>query len=152
MQPANPVTAALHEWIGVFMRRSTRNLLLYARERSLSMSQVGALLHLHHEGVTGVSDLSDDLGVTTAAASQMLERLVQQDLVARSESPHDRRVKQIALTAEGRQVLLECIRARQGWLDGLAAVLTPEEQTQVIAALRLLIERAQQLQEPPPEE
>jgi DNA-binding MarR family transcriptional regulator len=148
MDASNPVTAALQEWIGVFMRRSTRNLLLYAKESGLSMSQVGALLHIHQAGVSAVSDLGDDLGISTPAASQMLDRLVQQELVARSEDPHDRRMKQIALTAKGRQVLLESIRARQSWLDDLAPLLTPAEQEQVIAALRILIRRANQLQEP----
>jgi len=147
MRPADPVTAALHEWIAVFMRRSTRNLLLYAKESGLSMSQIGALLHVHHAGISGVSDLGCDLGITTAAASQMLDRLVQHGLVLRSEDPHDRRAKQIALTAKGHQVLLGSIRARQSWLDDLAAVLTPEEQEQVVAALRTLIERANQLQQ-----
>jgi DNA-binding MarR family transcriptional regulator len=125
-------------------------MLLYAKESGLSMSQIGAILHIHHAGISGVSGLGDDLGVTTAAASQMLDRLVQQGLVARSEDPHDRRAKQIALTAKGRQILLECTRARQSWLEGLAAVLSPAEQEQVVAALRVLIERANQFQEPPP--
>ena len=83
------------------MHRSIRHLLRYARENGLSMSQFGALLHIHRMGSSGVTDLGDHLGVTSAAASQMLERLVQQGLILRTEDPNDRRVKQIVLTDKG---------------------------------------------------
>lgn len=110
------------------------------------MSQICAMLHIHRKGVSGVSDIGDDLGVTNAAASQMLERLVLQGLVARSEDPHDRRAKQIILTEEGHRKLQESIQARQVWLDDLAYLLSPEEQGQVIGTLRMLIDRANQLE------
>jgi len=128
------------------MRRSMRNFLHYTREKELSMSQIGALFHLNRMGTCGVSAISDDLGVTDAAASQMLERLVQQGLITRSEDPHDRRVKQIVLTEKGHQVLQESIHARQGWLEDLARVLSKEEKEQVVAALQILIEKASQLE------
>jgi DNA-binding MarR family transcriptional regulator len=146
MPTNDPFLAALHEWIGLFMRRSMRNFLLFSKERGFSMSQIGALFHLHRMGACDVSGIGEDLGVTDAAASQMLERLVQQGLVTRSENPADRRVKQIVLTEKGRQVLQESIHARQGWLEELARALSPEEQAQAEAALRILIEKAGQLE------
>jgi len=87
--------------------------------------------------------------VTNAAASQMLEHLVQQQMITRSEDPHDRRAKQIVLTDKGRQVLQESIHARQGWLEDLAHTLSPEEKEQVVAALHILIEKTSQLEKPP---
>lgn len=149
MGSSTELTATLRECAAVFMRGSMRHLLLYAKESGLSMSQIGALLHIHRKGVSGVSDIGDDLGVTNAAASQMLERLVLQGLVVRSEDPHDRRVKQIVLTEEGQRRLKECLQARQGWLQALAGLLSPQEQQQVLVALRVLIERASQLESEP---
>jgi DNA-binding MarR family transcriptional regulator len=146
MESSTQVTTALQEFAAFFMRGSMRHLLLYAKESGLSMSQIGAMLHIRRKGVSGVSDVGDDLGVTNAAASQMLERLVLQGLVVRSEDPQDRRVKQIVLTEEGHRRLRESIQARQGWLDALANLLSPEEQDQVTAALRILLERANQLE------
>jgi DNA-binding MarR family transcriptional regulator len=113
------------------------------------MSQFGALMLVHHQGVCGVTDIGDHLGITSAAASQMLERLVHQGIVVRSEDPHDRRVKQIGLTEKGSRILQESIQARQSWLDDLARLLTATEQGQVIAALNILIERAGQLERVP---
>ena len=93
----------------------------------------------------GVSDIGSALGITSAAASQMLERLVQHGLIERTEDPNDRRAKKIALTDKGLHMLPEGLRAHQDWLGGLAHTLTSDEQAQATAALRLLIEHAKQL-------
>ena len=76
MSSSDPFVQTLHRWIEVFMRRSMRNFIRFAKDSNLSMSQLGALFHLHHAGSTGVTDLGEHLGVSSAAASQMLERLV----------------------------------------------------------------------------
>jgi DNA-binding MarR family transcriptional regulator len=144
MQPTDPFVAALQEWIEVFMRRSMRNFILYSKESGLSMSQVGALFHIH-KGASGVTDLGDGLGITSAAASQMLERLVRQELILRSEDLHDRRVKHIVLTDKGRQVIKESVQARQSWLAELAFLLSEEEKGQIVAALNLMINKIGQL-------
>jgi DNA-binding MarR family transcriptional regulator len=137
---------ALHSWIEIFMRLSMRNFLQFSRDNGFSMSQIGALFRIHSKGTCGVSDIGDDLGITSAAASQMLDRLVQQGLVNRSEDPLDRRGKQIVLTSKGERILKESIQARQGWLDAVAQQLTPQEQQQVVAALNILVEKASLLE------
>ena len=114
MQSADPFVNTLGEWIEVFMRRSMHNFICYSKEKGLSMSQIGALFHIFRDK-SSVSEISDNLGVTSAAASQMLERLVQQGLILRKEDPNDRRVRQIVLTDKGHQILQESIAVRQGW-------------------------------------
>lgn len=141
-----PFETTLQTWIEVFMRRSMRAYMLYVKERGLSMSQMGAMFHVHHRGACRVSDVGDELGVTDAAASQMLERLVQQGLITRSEDRHDRRLKQIILTDLGRQALHESILARQKWLVLLAARMSPQEKEQVRAALEILIDKTLQVE------
>jgi DNA-binding MarR family transcriptional regulator len=145
MQRADPFVVTVQQWMEVFMQRSMRGFLAYVRESGLSMSQVGALFQIQHRGSSGVTDLGDELGVTSSAASQMLERLVQQELILRSEDPSDRRVKQLVLTDKGRQVLQESVRARQSWLSDLAATLADREKETIIAALNILIDKANQL-------
>jgi DNA-binding MarR family transcriptional regulator len=145
MPPPDPLISLLTEWSGVFMSNSMRHSLRYAKESGLSMPQIGALFRIFHRGNAAVSDIGEELGVTRAAASQMLERLVQQGLILRSEDPVDRRMKQLVLTSKGRQVLQESIRARQNWFEHLAGVLSASEKEQVMAALKLLIERANHL-------
>jgi DNA-binding MarR family transcriptional regulator len=148
MQPADQFVLTLHEWVEVFMRRSMRTFIRYAHDSSLSMSQIGALFHIRREGGSGVTDLGNNLGVTSAAASQILERLVQQELILRTEDPVDRRVKHLVLTEKGTRVLQESIHARQGWLNDLSKTLSPSEKEQVTAALKILIDKMKRLDNP----
>ena len=113
------------------------------------MNQVSALFQIRRRGAACVSEISDELGVTSPAASQLLDRLVQQGLVARSEDPSDRRLKQIALTPQGDRILKEGLHARLKWLEDLGSLLSPEEQARVSAAIQLLIEKAEQLDRQP---
>ncbi|MDD5371773.1 MAG: MarR family transcriptional regulator [Anaerolineaceae bacterium] len=149
MVSSEPLIATTRKWIEVFMRRSMRDFLLYAKESGLSMSQIGAMFHIARHGALSVSDISEELGVTSAAASQMVDRLVHQGLITRSENPQDRRAKQIVVTEKGRRVLQDSLHARQRWLDELAALLSPAEQEQVVAALQILIEKTNQLEQQP---
>lgn len=148
MQDVDPFAATLKRWVVVFMRSSMRNFIFYIKERGLSMSQIGALF-LIHKGSSNVSDIAEELGITNAAASQMLERMVQQNLILRSEDPNDRRVKQVNLTESGRQVVRESIAARQVWLDNLARALSNCEKEQIDTALNILIEKANQIEQHP---
>ncbi len=147
MQSDDPFVNTLGKWVEVFMRRSMHNFITYSKEKGLSMSQIGALLRIFRGGRSSVSDIGDNLGVTSAAASQMIERLVQQGLILREEDPDDRRVRQIVLTDKGRQILQETIAARQGWLENLAHTLSDSEREQITAALNILIEKANQLEQ-----
>ncbi|MGD8456686.1 MAG: MarR family transcriptional regulator [Anaerolineales bacterium] len=130
------------------MKNSAHNLIHIARESGLSRSQLGTLFHLFHTGSTGVTDLGNHLGVTSAATSQMLDRLVQQGLILRSEDPTDRRVKQIDLTDKGLQIIHNCIQARQSWLLDLADTLSAHEKEQIARGLNILIEKTNQLESP----
>jgi len=144
MPHSDPLVLVLQEWMGAFMRRSMRSLVLCMKENELSMSQVGALFQINR-GRSNVSDLGEGLGISTAAASQMLERLVQQELILRSEDPQDRRVKQLALTDKGCRIIEEIIQARQGSLEDLVSILSASEKEQIAAAVKVMIDKTDQL-------
>jgi DNA-binding MarR family transcriptional regulator len=141
-------STALQKWIAIFMHNSMRGVFLFAKANGLSMSQLGALFHVV-EGCSGVSDIGGDLGISSPAASQMIERLVQQGLITRSEDPNDRRAKQIVLTEHGKQIVQESMRARSEWIDVLANKLSPAEQDQAAVVLTVLASRAGQPEEQP---
>lgn len=144
----DPFVATLEEWIEVSLRRSMRDFILYARRSGLSMSHVGALFHIHRQGKCGVTELGRHLDVTSASASQMLERLVQQELILRTEDPNDRRVKQIVLTKKGDRILREGLRARRSWVETLAHSLSDREKKTITAALNILIDKVRNLKQP----
>ncbi len=148
MKPTKEFTATLQQWNEIFIGRSMRNFLAQSKETGISMAQFGALISIQRKGSCAVSHISQALGISNAATSQMLERLVQQDLISRAEDPHDRRAKQIEVTPKGRQILETNLQARQKWLDDLAGTLSLAEQAQVTDALNILIAKAQQIEQP----
>lgn len=148
MSQTDPFLSTLHEWMSVFMRRSMHNLMRNSRKSGWSMSQLGTLMVIQRMGTSAVSDIGDELGISNAAASQMLDRLVQEELILRTEDQHDRRVKQIKLTEKGCQLIQEYFRARHSWLNELADNLSASEKEQVSQALRILIEKSENIEQP----
>jgi len=135
---------AVRDWMRVLMRRSMRSFVRYSRQSGLSVSQIGVMFRIN-DGRSSLADLGGGLGITSAAVSQMMDKLVQQGLILRSEDPNDRRTKQLVLTEKGRQVINESFRFRQAWLRQLADSLSETEKQQVTGALRLLVQKANQL-------
>ena len=88
-----------------------------ASGEQLAMSQVKLLLLIARPGHRfKVSDVADFLGVTNAAASRSIERLVQRGLVNRTVSADDRRAVDLALTEESRALLERFNEARDSEL------------------------------------
>ncbi|MCX7975505.1 MAG: MarR family transcriptional regulator [Bellilinea sp.] len=132
--------------MGQIMQRSMRSFWQYTKEQGLSMTQMVALRHIHYNQDCNISQISEELGVTTAASSQLLDRLVQQGLIARRENPNDRRHKQLVLTEKGKRILTESTVARQQWLYQLVDRLSVEEMEQIIQALELITERMKEIE------
>ncbi len=135
-------TQAISDWTAIFMRLSMNGFLHFAHSSGLSWAQMAVLMHLHYRGPREVMACGDLLQLSPAGASQMIERLVQAGLVQRSETPDDRRVRLVHLTAAGQQAVAESVRAQQGWLEPLLAALTAEQRAAVSQALRVLTAQA----------
>ncbi|MGB8214366.1 MAG: MarR family transcriptional regulator [Anaerolineales bacterium] len=147
MSPTKELTQVIHAWSEIFMRRSGRDFKRFMDETDLSFSQISVLMRLMHGGNRGVSEIGGQLGVTNAAASQAVDRLVHMGLIERTEDPDDRRAKKLALTPEGRILIEKGIEARSQWVEGLTDALTPEQQSLIISALTLLTTAAQATEE-----
>jgi hypothetical protein len=80
MLAVKPFSEVLGEWAEVFMHRSFRDFKRFMDDSDLSPSQTNALMRLYHGKLCGVSDIGRHLGISNAAASQMVERLIQQAL------------------------------------------------------------------------
>jgi DNA-binding MarR family transcriptional regulator len=141
MKDADKVVDTLHEWAGVFMHRSMGMVVYVARQYGLSISQVGALFHLSHRGMSNISNIGGTIGVTSAAASQMLDRLVRQGFIIRSEDPNDRRVKQVVLTELGERFIDEVMKARQRLFQSVTEGMSSKERCSVVVGLKILLDK-----------
>lgn len=138
--------AAVRGWASVFMRRSVHEFILAMKDSGLSSSQLNTLMRLHYRGPCPVTGIGDDLGVTPAAASQIVERLVSLNLIERTEDLRDRRVKQVTLTPQGRRLVARGIEARLGWVSELYRLIDSDEMPATIAALERLTNAAGSLE------
>jgi DNA-binding MarR family transcriptional regulator len=106
-----------------------------ATDEPLAMSQVKLLLLIARpEQRFKVTDVAEFLGVTNAAASRAIDRLVQRGLVDRTISLEDRRAVDLSLTEESRALLDRFTEARNAELLRLIGDY-PEEKLLRVASL-----------------
>jgi DNA-binding MarR family transcriptional regulator len=146
MGSSDKLNRVLREWVEVFMRRSVRDFRHFMAETGLSPSQIGTLMRLRHCRSIGVSEIGGHIGITTPAASQLVDRLVVQGLLERAEDPNDRRYKQVSLTNKGRHLVEVGIRPRQSWMEEMTSTFTLEEQERITEVLVMLTEAARRLE------
>jgi len=85
-----------------------------------------------------MSEVSERFEITPAAASQLVDKLVQGGLIRREEDPHDRRAKCLNLTDKGRELIQQSIQERYRWVDQLTGTLTAEEREKITEALDIM--------------
>ena len=139
------LTKIMLDWSTVFLRLSMRDFVQYSRSNGLSLPQMNVLMHLYYRGPLEVTHFVELLQISPPAASQLIERLVHANLVVRTESPTDRRIRMVNLTDTGRKIIEESISARQRWLEGLMTSLTDQQKQSIGESLKTLTENAQNL-------
>lgn len=138
-----------HKWMDIFMHRSWRSWNHLAKSTGLSMPQFGILMQVHHRGNCAIGDVSEHFDITSAAASQLVDKLVQNGLIHRDEDPNDRRAKMLNLTDKGRELIQLGVEERFRWVEQLSEKLTAEERKKVTEALILMTRAARELDSEP---
>ena len=138
-------TQAVHAWVDVSAQRSMRGWSHHAKASGLSMPQFSIMMQLYYRGTCGLSEISERFEITSAAASQHVDNLVQAGLIERTEDPHDRRAKNIQLSAKGKSLIDKGIGERYRWIDQLAEGLSEKEREGIAEALMALTEAARKL-------
>jgi DNA-binding MarR family transcriptional regulator len=114
-------------------------------ESGLTMTQVKVLLELGGLGPCAdawqVSDLAELFGVSVPSMSRAVDALVKRDLATRLEDPEDRRVRQVGITAAGRELVEKLVAVRQSGIASFAATLTPAQRRKLDAAVDALMDR-----------
>jgi DNA-binding MarR family transcriptional regulator len=135
MSSTEEFNLVLIEWIKVFMRRTGQDFKTFMDDSGLSFSQVNTLMRLHFTGEADVTSIASQLGVSNAAASQLVDRLVQMGLIQRAEDVQDRRIKRLALTPAGR------------WMEKFTSSLTPQQRDNISIALQTMTDAARTLED-----
>jgi DNA-binding MarR family transcriptional regulator len=130
-----------------------RHLFLYDRgnqlrvmeESGLSMTQCKALLELGGLGPSAetwqVGDLAELFGVSVPSMSRAVDALVKAELATRVEDPDDRRVRQVKITAKGKDLVDTLITVRQAGIEAFTATLSAAQRRKLDAAVDSLMDR-----------
>lgn len=106
--------------------------------------------HQHHHGqgmvlrmlieADGISqrDLADKLKIQPPSLSEVLDKLVTQELVERSAHPQDKRVSMVHITNKGRELLMEKQKLRSKMGENLLKDFSEEEKDSLLRLLEKL--------------
>jgi DNA-binding MarR family transcriptional regulator len=106
-------------------------------ELGLSLTQVKSLWLLDGCAETlSVGDVSERLGISVPAASRTLDGLLRRGWLERREDEHDRRMKRVSLTAEGRDIARRIAEARMEGLEAFVASLPDDQRGRLLEILK----------------
>src|SRR3990170_8428143 len=104
-----------------------------------------SILHIYHAGECQISEIGALSDSSPAAASQLVERLVQQGLVQRTEDPLNRRMKRLRLTDSSLRLINQGVASNRFLVD-LMATLPAKQRETVQTAFGYLAQASRHIQ------
>jgi MarR family transcriptional regulator, 2-MHQ and catechol-resistance regulon repressor len=127
-----------HVWLVMMkaMRALTRYAAAGIEETGLGLSDFGVLEVLLNKGPLPVNTIGPIVNLTPGSISIAVDRLFAKGLVSRVESGEDRRVRIVALTPRGKDLIAPAFRKHAGQMRKVFSELTPEELRSLEVALK----------------
>jgi MarR family 2-MHQ and catechol resistance regulon transcriptional repressor len=116
-------------------------------DTGLGLSDFGVLEVLLHKGPLPVNTIGPIVDLTPGSISIAVDRLFAKGLVSRVESTEDRRVRIVALTARGKNLIVPAFRKHSGQMRRVFSELSPEELRGLEVALKKVGKRGVALME-----
>ena len=138
-----------HVWLVMMkaMRALTRYAAAGIEETGLGLSDFGVLEALLNKGPLPVNTIGPIVDLTPGSISVAVDRLFAKGLVTRVESTEDRRVRIIALTPGGKDLIVSAFRKHSGQMKRLFSELDPDELRELELALKKVGKRAAAMME-----
>jgi MarR family 2-MHQ and catechol resistance regulon transcriptional repressor len=138
-----------HVWLVMMkaMRALTRYAAAGIEETGLGLSDFGVLEVLLHKGPLPVNTIGPIVDLTPGSISIAVDRLFAKGLVTRVESTEDRRVRIIALTPRGKDLIVPAFRKHSAQMRRVFSELSDEELDGLEMALKKTGKRAAALME-----
>jgi MarR family transcriptional regulator, 2-MHQ and catechol-resistance regulon repressor len=146
---AHGIEDTSHVWLVMLkaMRALTRYAAAGIEGTGLGDSDFRVLEVLVHKGPLPVNTIGPIVDLTPGSISIAVDRLVAKGLVSRVESADDRRVRIVALTQRGKDLIVPAFRKHAGQMRRVFSELSPEELQGLEAALKKVGKRAAALME-----
>jgi MarR family 2-MHQ and catechol resistance regulon transcriptional repressor len=136
-----------HAWLVMIkaMRALTRYAVAGISDTGLGDSDFRVLEVLLHKGPLPVNTIGPIVDLTPGSISIAVDRLFAKGLVSRAESPEDRRIRIVALTARGTELIVPAYRKHSAQMKRVFSELTAEELLGLEVALKKIGKRAARL-------
>ena len=133
-----------HVWLVMMkaMRALTRYAAADIEETGLGLSDFGVLEVLLHKGPLPVNTIGPIIDLTPGSISIAVDRLFAKGLVSRVESAEDRRVRIVALTPRGKDLIVSAFGKHSGQMKRVFSELSAEELHTLEVALKKVGKRA----------
>ncbi len=112
----------------------------------ITPGQINALLVLYFHDDLTMGKLSSEIYLAESAATRLVNRLVNLNLVKRRGDDKDRRVVRVTLTSYGRQLARLVFERRSFRFNNLARYLGPEERESLIVSLQAVMRVFEELE------
>src|SRR5580658_3724481 len=141
---AHGIQEASHVWLVMLkaMRALTRYAAAGIEDTGLGDSDFRVLEVLLHKGPLPVNTIGPIVDLTPGSISIAVDRLFAKGLVSRIESADDRRVRIVALTPRGTDLIVPAFRKHAGQMRRVFSELSTEELHGLEAALKKIGKRA----------
>jgi MarR family 2-MHQ and catechol resistance regulon transcriptional repressor len=116
-------------------------------ETGISDTDFRVLEALLHKGPLPVNTIGPKVHLTPGSISVAVERLLEKGLVSRAESPDDRRVRIVALTESGKDLIVPIFRKHSAEIGRVFADANPKELQILEKVLKKAGKRARALAE-----
>jgi DNA-binding MarR family transcriptional regulator len=137
---AEQLADELMTFLATTMKTAQGEVFKIVDELELTMTQLKMLFVLDNAGHEPTpSELARFVGLSPAATGRAVDALVRREILSRREDDADRRVKRLALTAQGREVVERISTARRLGLLRLTLTLDAEQREALSAALAPLL-------------
>lgn len=111
---------------------------------TLTFGQFAVLRMLFNQGPMAMGTIAENLGISLAGATGIIDRLVGQGVVERTRSREDRRVVWVDLSDEGRQRMQRLQQERHQQMKDLLQPLAAGEIETLVGLLERVAEGAEQ--------
>src|ERR1700685_3508578 len=140
---------ATHVWLVLWRAAHAleQNAIRSVSALGLGHSDFGVLEALLHKGPLPVNTIGPIVDLTPGSISIAVDRLLAKGLVSRVESTQDRRVRIVALTPRGKELIASAFRKHSGQMKRVFSELSPEELRGLEMALKKVGKRAAALME-----
>jgi DNA-binding MarR family transcriptional regulator len=109
----------------------------------LTIAQLKSMFFISNQGSTNLGKLAVALGVTSTNTTGIIDRLVKQGLVSRSENVQDRRMLSLRATDKGEELVANLRERRKGYMSEVLERMSVDELTTLAQGLISLVKAAE---------